>query len=255
MSSTSEVTIVAGGCAIAIATTLPSTIAAVFEVASNAPTCRALFSFNSGKLSTEPNKDAVRGWVDGPRQVSATTVAGTRIGVRVFRAAFSSAANVGSLFSEAIIAPESRMILTEQEALRNGPLAADRSVHGLFQRKPRKRRGFGLPVPAPGLALQSAKTHVYQSSHGWQRLTREARSLQWFAPLYTLGDLLSEGDRVEGGINSFGFRFDAQSLARNVGAASAPSAGSRSAHPVPRSVRPRVEEPVGSEARPAAFKD
>jgi hypothetical protein len=81
-----------------------------------------------GKPSTEPNKEAVRGWALGPRQVSATTVAGTRIGVRFFRAAFSSAANVGSLFSEAMIAPESRMILTEQEELRDGPLAADRSM-------------------------------------------------------------------------------------------------------------------------------
>ena len=63
--------------------------------------------------STEPNKEAVRGWIDGPRQVSATTVAGTRIGVRFFRAAFSSAATVGSLFSEAMIAPESRMILSK----------------------------------------------------------------------------------------------------------------------------------------------
>src|SRR5258708_33135027 len=164
MSFTSEVTIVAGGCAIASATTLPSTIAAVFEVASNAPTCRAFFSFNSGKPSTEQNKDAVRGWVDGPRQVSATTVAGTRIGVRIFRAAFSSAANVGSLFSEAMIAPESRMILTEQVALRDGQLAADRTHHGLSQSEPHNRLGFGLPAPAPGPALQSATTHARQSA-------------------------------------------------------------------------------------------
>jgi hypothetical protein len=178
MSFTSEVTIVAGDCAIAIATTFPSTIAAVFEMASNAPTRRALCSFNSGNPSTEPNKEAVRGWVEGPRQVSATTVAGIRIGVRFLRAAFSSAANVGSLFSEAMIAPESRMILTEQEELRNGQLDADRSVHGLFRRKPRKRRGFGLQVPAPEPARQSAKTRVCQFSRGWQRSTRAARSLQ-----------------------------------------------------------------------------
>jgi hypothetical protein len=166
MSFTSEVTIVAGGCAIAIATTLPSTIAAVFAIASNAPTCRALCSFNSGKPSTEPNKEAVRGWLEGPRQVSATTVAGTRIGVRFFRAAFISAANMGSLFSEAMIAPESRMILTEQEELRDGPLVADRSVHAPFQKKPRKRRDSGLPAHVPVPALQSAKTHVCQSSLG-----------------------------------------------------------------------------------------
>jgi hypothetical protein len=30
-------------------------------------------------------------------------------------------------------------------------------------------------------ALQSAKTHACQSLHGWQRITHEARSLQWFA--------------------------------------------------------------------------
>ena len=34
---------------------MPTTIAAVFQSASNAPTCRALCSFNSGKPSTEPN--------------------------------------------------------------------------------------------------------------------------------------------------------------------------------------------------------
>jgi hypothetical protein len=53
---------------------------------------------------------------------------------------------VGLLRSEAMIAPESRTILNDQEALRDEPLAANRSAHYLFQKTPRKRRGFGRPA-------------------------------------------------------------------------------------------------------------
>ena len=180
MSFTSEVTIVAGRSAIAIATTLPSTISAVLEIASNAPTCRAVCSLSSGKPSTEPNRCAARAWVEAPRQVSATTVAGTSIGVRFLRAAFSMAANVASLRSEAMIAPESRMILTEQRELRGEPSAVDQPTHGLSRTKPHTQRGFGRPVPAPRHALRSARTPVCRPSLGWLRSAHAARSPQLF---------------------------------------------------------------------------
>ena len=60
-SPTSEVTIVLGRRARATATTCPSTIAAVFEIASNAPTRRAEVSESSGNASIEPNNCAARG--------------------------------------------------------------------------------------------------------------------------------------------------------------------------------------------------
>ncbi len=181
MSFTSEVTIVAGRSAIAMATTFPSTIAAVLESASNAPTSRALGSFNSGNSSTEPNICAVRACVLGRAQVSATTVAGTRIGVRFLRAALSIAANVGSLRSEAMIAPESRMILTEQTEPRDEPSVANRPDHDPFHRTQRRQRGSRLRVPVPERVPRSARILFCRPLLVLRRLAHEARSLQWFA--------------------------------------------------------------------------
>src|SRR5580704_12318541 len=79
-----------------------------------------------------------------------------------------------------MIAPESRMILTEQRELRGEPSAVDQPAHDLSRTKPHTERGFGRPVPSPRHALRSARTDVCLPLRGWLRSALAARSPQLF---------------------------------------------------------------------------